>query len=100
MATTIAALHGYQILFLGPKTPLEEIISCAAQVNASAVLISVSVTSEVRRCNKMLSDLLSLLPRHIDIVVGGGGMSFAIPGITSFNSLTDFSKWAEEKKLD
>lgn len=99
MATTIAALHGYQILFLGPKTPLEEITSCAAQVNASAVLISVSVTSEVRRSDKMLRDLLSLLPRHIDIVVGGGGMRTPIPGIKAFNGLDKFSQWAEDKKL-
>ena len=98
MATTIAALHDYQILFLGPKTPLEEIINCASQVNATAVLVSISIASDLRRSHNMLKDLYKDLPKHIELVVGGAGASPSIPGVVFLENLSHFSTWAVQKK--
>ena len=98
MATTIAALHDFQILFLGPKTPLEEMINCASQVNATAILVSISIASDLRRAHNMLKDLYSDLPKNIDLVVGGAGASPSIPGVVFIENLAQFSSWALQKK--
>ena len=98
MATAITALHNFRIIFLGPKTPQEEVIMCVKQTNAIAVLISVSISSDIVKTKETLKGLRSNLNDSVELIVGGMGSTDVIAGAHSIESLKELSSWAEIKR--
>lgn len=98
MATAIAALNNFRIIFLGPKTPQEEVLECVNQTNAVAVLISVSIASDLKKSKEMLTELRSNLTDSVNLIVGGLGSSHELIGVQSLGSLSELSSWAEIKR--
>ncbi len=64
------ALAGYDVVFLGADTPLEEIVAAAQATGASLVALSVATVFERVAFGRFVSDLRAALP-DTRIVVGG-----------------------------
>ena len=70
MAATITALYGFRIIFLGPKTPLSDLVACTWQSDAQAILLSISATTDIPEAKKMIMELKSKVA-NAKIILGG-----------------------------
>mgnify|MGYP001162383609 CR=1 FL=1 len=92
MAATIVALYGFRIIFLGPKTPLKDLIACSWQSDAKAILISISSTSNKENMKNMAVELITSLPNS-QIVLGGQGAPYLENSLT-MKSLSELATWS------
>jgi len=93
MAATIMALYGSRIIFLGPKTPLQDLQECTWQSNSKSILLSISATTPVEEVSVLLKKLRANLSSNVQIILGGKGAPF-IRGIMTMKSLNELSTWA------
>lgn len=75
MASVIAAQGGWNVIYLGPNVPEEEIAFSADCKDARAVGISISYPMDDPRVPVMLADLKQKLPEHCTLIVGGAAAS-------------------------
>ena len=94
MAALVLSARGLRVLSLGTEVPIAEIAALAGRTEASAVGVSVSVSSS-KMAPTALASLRSELSRKIELVVGGGGAPKAVKGTTSFADLRALDAWGE-----
>jgi len=93
MAATVVAMCGWQVVFLGRDTPVQDIALAAENRQASAVVLSISAWSERDLSFANLTALRALLEEDVEIVVGGAGAP-PVEGTTTLRSLDDLFQWA------
>ena len=71
MAGVIAAQGGWNVIYLGPNVPIEEIAFCADCKDARAVGISISYPLEDPRVSPLLRELKLKLQPDCHLLVGG-----------------------------
>ena len=71
LAAATAASEGWNVTYLGPSLPAEEIAAAAARCQARAVALSVVHPGDDSRLAQELQGLLRLLPRGTSLLVGG-----------------------------
>jgi DNA-binding transcriptional MerR regulator len=70
-AAAVAADHGWDVIYLGPDLPPEDIASAALERNARAVALSIVYPSDDPRLAGTLVEIRRHLPEGVEIVVGG-----------------------------
>lgn len=85
LAAALLAAGGRRLLFLGPDTPVEDIVAGAVQSDASAVVVSVG--SSVAEPERWIRTLRSALPGGIRLFVGGPGAPDQVAGATTVPDL-------------
>jgi len=73
IAGITAAAEGWQVTYLGPNLPSEEIVGCAVQNAATAVGVSVIYPTDDPYLANELQKLRRGLQKHIPLFVGGAG---------------------------
>ena len=73
IAGTTAASQGWQVTYLGPNLPAEEIVACAAQNGAKAIGLSIIYPTDDPYLANELQKLRRGLQEHIPLFVGGAG---------------------------
>jgi len=71
IGANIAVMSGWDVVWLGPDLPADEIAASARDVDAAVVLLSVVYPPDDPRIHTELADLASMLPPDVSIVVGG-----------------------------
>ncbi len=71
LAASTAASAGYQVVYLGPNLPAEEVSTAALQTNARAVALSLVYPPDDPRIDRELMNLKRQLPGEVAIAVGG-----------------------------
>lgn len=71
MASAVAASDGWQVVYLGPNLPVEEIALVARKRQAAAVGLSIVYPADDPRIGNDLLMLHKLLPEHTEVIVGG-----------------------------
>jgi methanogenic corrinoid protein MtbC1 len=87
MACVLMAYRGYRVVYLGPNTPVEQIAAAATTGNIEIVALSISLGRSRRRASVDIGRLRKLLPRGVQVWVGGAGAPQAIDGVDRFDSL-------------
>lgn len=95
MAAVLTTLHNIEPIFLGPNTPLNDIISAANEQKVSAVVIGFSSMSNPQQSAGFLRELQQGL-LGIRIAFGGNEQLPKISDIEYIQSLEDFDKWCRE----
>ena len=101
MAALQTALCGRSLHMLGADTPVDEIVSAARDLKASAVAISVSLNSvsgAAAGTREMLAVLRNRLPDGVRLVIGGAGAATLgrVPdGVEVVSTLAAFSHLIE-----
>ena len=75
LAAAAASNYGWQVTYLGPCLPADEIAGAALQVNARAVALSVVYPEDDPHLGAELLKLRRLLPPEISLLVGGRAAS-------------------------
>lgn len=71
IAALVAAAQGWQVIYLGPNLPAEEITAAAVKKWAKAVLLSIVYPAEDPFLRQELEKLSMLLPERVKIIIGG-----------------------------
>lgn len=87
MACVLMAYRGHRVVYLGPNTPVEQIAAAATSGNIEIVAVSVSPVRSRRRASEDIRRLRELLPRGVQVWVGGAGAPLAIDGVERFDGL-------------
>lgn len=92
MVATILAHQGFNPIFLGRNTPIDDIVACANQVDAQIIAVTLSVHTDEAQGRLLLEGLARTAPSSVDVICGGGG-AVAVEGVhvlTSFETLQDW----------
>ena len=73
IAGTAAAAQGWQVTYLGPNLPAEEIVGCAVQNSAKAIGLSIIYPTDDPRLANELRKLRRGLQEHVALFIGGAG---------------------------
>jgi DNA-binding transcriptional MerR regulator/methylmalonyl-CoA mutase cobalamin-binding subunit len=94
MAAVFLALSDFEVIFLGPNTPLEDIIIATQEPGVVTTVIGQAPTSDLKRAERSLNKLRAAVPASITIVVGGNNHLKPIKGVTHLDSLEAFADFA------
>jgi methanogenic corrinoid protein MtbC1 len=89
------ATAGRKVVVLGPQSPVEEIVSTAASLDAAAVGLSVSSFAPRRRTEEDVRALRAELPERVDLWVGGRGaqsLEAVPPAVRRFGTLDEVAE--------
>jgi methanogenic corrinoid protein MtbC1 len=97
MAAAAADEVGWNVIYLGPNTPAEEIAAGARQLGAKAVALSIAYRDDDHHVQEEIRQLRDYLPPDVVIFVGGRavaalGPSIEAEGIHFVPDLTDFQE--------
>lgn len=73
IAGTTAASEGWEVTYLGPNLPAEEIVGCAVQNSAKAVGLSIIYPTDDRNIANELRKLRRGLEEDVPVFIGGSG---------------------------
>jgi len=95
MVAAAAEESGWQVSYLGPNLPAEEIASAARQIEARVVSLSLIYATDERDLTAEIRRVRALLDPAVQLIVGGRafeGMELDDPanGIRHLGDLTDF----------
>ncbi|HNC97493.1 MAG TPA: MerR family transcriptional regulator [Myxococcota bacterium] len=98
LVAAVLAAQDWKIIFLGGDTPVSDVEACVRQVNAQALMISVSSVASPQDSRWMLRALRTQMEPEVALVVGGAGAPGDLPGVIHINDLHSLSDWAAEKR--
>lgn len=86
IVATLLALRGYRVIYLGPNTPIGEIVGAVRGGGAEAVAISVSSAAPKARSARALAALRKALPHRVSLWLGGAGAPTSVKDVERFAS--------------
>jgi methylmalonyl-CoA mutase cobalamin-binding subunit/DNA-binding transcriptional MerR regulator len=95
MAAVFLALSNFEVIFLGPNTPTEDIIIAAQETGVVTTVIGLAQTSDIKKSEQAVSKLRAAIPASITLVVGGNANLREIRGVTIMDSMEDFADFAK-----
>ena len=98
IAGTTAAAQGWQVTYLGPNLPAEEIVGCAIQSGAKAVGLSIVYPTDDPRMANELQKLRSGIQEDVALFIGGAGAITYDPVINDLGAvrINDISTFRTE----
>jgi len=97
LAAVVLAMAGWQIIFLGPRTPLGDIVHASRVDGAGAVFLSIAAAFDPEEARDSLTALRRTVDSEVDLVAGGMGAPQDLEDIVRFDSLDAFYRWAEQR---
>jgi DNA-binding transcriptional MerR regulator/methylmalonyl-CoA mutase cobalamin-binding subunit len=73
ICAVVAAVDGWDVKYLGPDIPAEEIVKSAQMINARAVIISIVLSGVNPLVRSNLIKLGRFLSEHVTLFIGGSG---------------------------
>ncbi|MEO5590222.1 MAG: MerR family transcriptional regulator [Gemmatimonadaceae bacterium] len=96
LAGIVAAEEGWNVAYLGPDLPLEDVVTAVRQTGASVAALSIVYAPERDTYRRDIESLRGLLPDEVSLIVGGSGAMRAgvtaggITPLQNFASLREF----------
>ncbi|MBL10067.1 MAG: hypothetical protein CL402_06060 [Acidiferrobacteraceae bacterium] len=98
MCAVVTTLYGFKVVFLGPNTPCEDIVSSVNSCNSNLVCVSITTCIDLATSESHLFQLRGLLNEDVQMVIGGAGSPNMIPGVKKYNNFMEFSNWLDKLK--
>ena len=98
IAGATAAAHGWQVTYLGPNLPVEEIVGCVVQKKAKAIGLSIIYPTADPHLANELRKLRRGVQEHVALFVGGAGAMAYDPVINAIGAvrIKDMSTFGTE----
>jgi len=98
LVALLAAVAGWDVLYLGPNLPAEEILTAAQTSGAAAVALSIVHVAETQDAGAVKASVAALasgLPRSVSLLVGGAGGEAAdgVARVIRFHDLPRLDMW-------
>lgn len=91
MAAVFLAINQFEVVFLGPNTPIADLIVAAREPGVVTTVVGLASTSDLIRSTHSLKHLREAIPASISIVVGGNEEIARLQGITHLETLEVFA---------
>ncbi len=89
MAAVFFALHNMEVVFLGPNTPIEDIVITVVNAGATAMVIQIMPTSDILTSRYLLTNLRAAIPPATAILVSGCGDGPPAHGVLQVETMHD-----------
>lgn len=99
MAALMLSVAGCRVCNLGADLPLDQTAAQAKRSHARAVAVSVSLAHAGRQSAAHIIRLRTLLPRNIQLVVGGEGAPSGQAGVTVISNIEELDLWGRKLAL-
>jgi DNA-binding transcriptional MerR regulator len=96
MCAVIVGLADFKILYLGPNSPLEDIVKTTKVSKAQLLCLSISNCVELNKSKEQLKQIKKSIDKDTSMVIGGEGATDAAPGITRLDNFIDFYDWISQ----
>lgn len=96
MAANIIKLAGKNVVFLGPQTPIRELLRGVEHFSPEGICLSISAVMDERLVSQNLEELRLYVPEALPIIIGGKGSPSPPPGILRIYDLKDFYLWLKK----
>ena len=93
MCAVVTSLTNFKIVFLGPDTPVKDIVKTTKNCQARLLGLSASGCVDSRKTINQLGQIRRGLDKKTNIAVGGKGAPGVSSGIACFDNLPDYYKW-------
>ena len=93
MVATGCAIENWRVVFVGPDTPVNEVVDASRKSRARVVMIGVSPFAEPGRTRADLVALRARLDTDIKLLVGGAGAPVGIDGVEHMEDLDALREW-------
>jgi methylmalonyl-CoA mutase cobalamin-binding subunit len=97
IAALVLAMADWQLVFLGARTPVSEIVQASQMDRVDAVVISFSERFGLEHARRSLTELRDSISGDIEVLAGGGGAPTDLPDTPSFSTLEPFYRWALQR---
>jgi methanogenic corrinoid protein MtbC1 len=87
-------MNGCRVCYVGTEVPLSELASVAADVDADAVGLSVSMATRGARTARAIAKVRHLVAKRTRLIVGGAGAPAGVPGTVVVGDLANLAQWA------
>lgn len=95
IAALVLAIAGWQVIFVGPRTPTRDLAE-AADDAVDALVISFSQCYAPENADRAVATLRNQIPDSVDLVTGGQGAP-EVDEAVSFSQLRPFYEWAQHR---
>ena len=93
MAAVFLALSDFEVVFLGPNTPVAEIILAAKEPSVVTAVIGLCSTSDTASAIQAIARIREAVPASVTLVAGGNDDLPEIRGVTRLESMADFAEF-------
>ncbi|MGF1573712.1 MAG: MerR family DNA-binding transcriptional regulator [Sumerlaeia bacterium] len=97
MVANIIKLSGKNVVYLGPQTPIRELLRGVEHFAPEGICLSISSVLDERLVLQSLEELRLYVPEATPIVIGGKGSPSPPPGIERIYDLRDFYDWLSKR---
>ena len=87
IAGMTAASHGWQVIYLGPNLPAEEIVRCTVENSAKAIGLSIIHPTDDPHLANELRKIRGGIQEHVTLFVGGAGAAAYSPVIHAIGAV-------------
>ena len=98
MCSVVTSLTEAKLVYLGPNTPCDDIVSAVEQSEASILCFSISPTMSPAKVENYLVEIRASLGKGVDMVIGGNGAPEGIPGIKRFDGFGEYFDWLTARR--
>ncbi len=96
MCAVVTAITKFKVIYLGPDTPIPDMVSAVKASKAKILSISVSSSMSIFPIEENLYRIRSSLPKEVLIAVGGEGAPRNIAGLNCFEDFSRYHQWLLE----
>lgn len=93
MAVMSLCLAGWQIVYLGPESPTNDILNAAQRSQAGAIILSISPYADLDVTRHHLRQITRVLPPNVNLLLGGSGAPGDVKGSTRITELHRLHAW-------
>ena len=93
MCAVITSLAKFKVIFLGPNSPLEDIIKTTENCQAQLLCLSISKYLNPKKVKDGLKYIRKTINKNTYMIIGGKGAIDSTPGITRPNNFFDYYEW-------
>jgi len=98
MASLVFSMEGWQVIYLGPNTPIDQAASLSRDARLDAMAVSISSSYGAEAATAAIQSLRKVLPRALPLLAGGGGAPSGVGGrITAVADFTSLQAWARNR---
>jgi len=96
MCAVVTSLTGFRVVYLGPNSPVEDILKTIEHCEAQLLCLSISNCVEPKIAKDQLKQIRKNLNKKTNMIIGGEGAQDAAPGIIRLNNFSDYFEWISQ----
>lgn len=96
MCAVVTSLADFKVVYLGPNSPVDDILKTTEDCTAQLLCLSISNCVEPKGAKEQLKQIRKKLNKNTNLIIGGEGAQDAAPGIIRLNNFSDFYEWISQ----